>query len=129
MSFISTSIEPWLPVQNAAKALQFYKAAFDAIEIYRMEDPGAGLVVKLSIDGAGFWLSGSTVENQSADKKALEGNIRMVLTVSDPDVFFVKALQAGATEVSPVGEEYGWRLGRLIDPFGLHWEIGHPLSH
>lgn len=56
------------------------------------------------------------------------GTIRMILTVPDPDVFFARALAAGATEVFPVGEGHGWRLGRLVDPFGLHWEIGHPLD-
>jgi PhnB protein len=54
--------------------------------------------------------------------------IRMILTVPDPDPFFARALKAGAVEVFPVGEGHGWRLGRLIDPFGLHWEIGHPLG-
>jgi PhnB protein len=52
----------------------------------------------------------------------------MILTVSDTDTFFAKALKAGASEVFPVGEEHGWRLGRLVDPFGLHWEIGYQLS-
>jgi PhnB protein len=56
------------------------------------------------------------------------GSIRMILTVSDPDSLFAQALQAGATEVFPVGEEHGWRLGRLVDPFGLHWEIGRPVE-
>jgi PhnB protein len=52
----------------------------------------------------------------------------MILTVADPDAVFGRSLRAGATEVFPVGEGHGWRLGRLVDPFGLHWEIGHPLS-
>jgi PhnB protein len=51
----------------------------------------------------------------------------MILTVPDPDTLFLRALKAGATEVFPVGEEHGWRLGRLVDPFGLHWEIGREL--
>jgi len=37
-------------------------------------------------------------------------------------------LEAGATEVFPVSEDYGWKLGRLVDPFGHHWEIGHQLE-
>lgn len=49
-------------------------------------------------------------------------------SLTNPDALFAQALQAGATEVFPVGEEYGWRLGRLVDPFGLHWEIGRSLS-
>ena len=52
----------------------------------------------------------------------------MILTVSNPDALFDRALQAGASQIFPVGEEYGWRLGRLVDPFGLHWEIGRPIT-
>jgi PhnB protein len=52
----------------------------------------------------------------------------MILTVADPDAVFGQARAAGAAEVFPVGEEYGWRLGRVVDPFGHHWEIGRPLG-
>ena len=52
----------------------------------------------------------------------------MILTVPDPDVVFQRAIKAGATEVFPVQEGYGWRVGRLVDPFGHHWEIGRPLD-
>jgi PhnB protein len=52
----------------------------------------------------------------------------MILTVPNPDAVFARALKAGATEIFPVGEEHGWRLGRLADPFGLQWEIGHQIA-
>jgi|SRR6266487_2354564 len=123
-----TTIAPWLTVQNGAKAVEFYKAAFDAIETYRLEIPDGGLVVKLSVNGAEFWLSGDSENENSSAQLLGGGTIRMILTVSDPDTVFKKALEAGATQIFPIGEEHGWRLGRLIDPFGLHWEIGHPLS-
>jgi PhnB protein len=124
---LQTSIQPWLTVQNAAKSIEFYKNAFGAVETYRMEDPGGGLVVKLSIDGAEFWISS---ENDNANAKQLGNDtIRMILVVDDPDTVFTKAIAAGASEIFPVGEEYGWRLGRIVDPFGLHWEIGHLLTH
>ena len=126
---IQTSIAPWLSVPDVAKAADFYKAAFDAIETYRLEVPDGGLVVQLAINGAAFWLSNSTPEQAEPVAQPLGGGtVRMILTVSNPDALFTKALQAGATEVFPIGEEYGWRLGRLIDPFGLHWEIGHPVA-
>jgi PhnB protein len=48
--------------------------------------------------------------------------------VADPDAVFACALAAGATEVFPVGEAHGWRLGRLIDPFGHEWEVGRRLD-
>jgi PhnB protein len=126
---LQTSIAPWLSVTDVAKAADFYQAAFDAIETYRLEAPDGGLVVQLAVNGAAFWLSSSTPEQGGTTPLPLGGGtIRMILTVSNPDVLFTKALQAGATEVFPISEEYGWRLGRLIDPFGLHWEIGHPVA-
>jgi PhnB protein len=113
-------------VQDGAKAVDFYKSAFGAIEVYRMEDPGGGVVVRLSVDGAEFWLSAESNHSNAAPLGG--GSVRMILTVADPDALFGRALKAGATEIFPIGEEHGWRLGRLADPFGLHWEIGHPLA-
>jgi PhnB protein len=104
----------------------FYKSAFGTIETYRLEDPDGNAVVKLSINGAEFWLS-DTPSNDTSPETLGGGSIRMILTVSDPDAVFAQALQAGATEVFPVSEEHGWRLGRLVDPFGLHWEIGRQI--
>lgn len=122
-----TTIAPWLSVRNGAKAVDFYKAAFGAAEVYRLDTPG-GLVARLSVDGAEFWLSGESGEHDGSARESLGGgSVRMILTVTDPDSMFAQALAAGATEVFPVGEGHGWRLGRLADPFGLHWEIGHPL--
>ena len=127
-SLILTSIAPWFAIGNAAKAADFYKAAFAAIETYRLETPD-GLVVKLSVDGAEFWISGGYTDNGDISIQPLGGDsVRMILTVSNPDILFDKALKAGASQVFPIGEEHGWRLGRLVDPFGLHWEIGHPVN-
>lgn len=121
---VKTTIAPWFTVENGAKAVEFYNAAFGALETYRLETPGGGLVVRLSVNGAEFWLSSSSVDEKSLTCE----NIRMILTVTNPDTFFANALAAGATEVFPIVEEHGWKLGRLVDPFGLHWEIGHPVS-
>jgi PhnB protein len=52
----------------------------------------------------------------------------MILTVRDPDMVFRQALAAGAKQISPVSEGHGWRVGRVVDPFGHHWEVGHPLD-
>jgi len=128
-SNIASSIAPWLSVVNSVKAISFYTSAFGAVEVYRMEDPDGDLVVKLSVDGAEFWVSGGSSDDNNLSSEPLGGgNVRIILTVPDPDSLFAQALKAGASEVFPVGEEYGWRLGRLVDPYGLHWEIGHPLS-
>jgi len=84
-------------------------------------------VARLSVDGAEFWLSDGQ-PGESNPESLGGGSLRMILTVGDPDAVFARVLAAGATEVFPVGEGHGWRLGRLVDPFGLHWEIGRPLS-
>lgn len=120
---VTISIVPWLTVRNSAKAVEFYKAAFGASEVYRLEGDNDDLVVRLSVAGAEFWVSNGSAESKEAEILGGE-TIRMILTVPDPDAFFENALRAGATQVFAVGEEHGWRLGRLIDPFGLHWEIG-----
>ena len=131
MTKLKTSIISWLSVRNSHKAEAFYKSAFGAVETYRLETPDGGLVLRLSVDGAEFWVSGQSSEEDDSDS-AIENvgsdSIKMILTVDDPDSVFEQALRAGAKEVFPVGEDYGWRLGRLSDPFGLHWEIGKPLT-
>jgi PhnB protein len=125
---VSCSIAPWLSVRNGAEAVEFYKAAFGAAEVYRLDVPGGGVVARLSVRGAEFWLSGESSEPGSSGQESVGGGtVRMILTVPDPDLVFARALAAGAREVFPVGEEHGWRLGRVVDPFGLHWEIGRPL--
>ncbi len=123
------SVAPMLSVRNGARAVEFYKAAFGAIEVYRVEDPGGSVVSRLSVDGAEFWLSDESPEHGNFSPESLGGaTTRMILTVPDPDSMFAKALAAGAREVVAVEEAYGWRLGRVVDPFGHHWEIGHPLT-
>jgi PhnB protein len=125
---IKTSIAPWLSVKNGMGAADFYKKAFGAIESFRLESPD-GLVAKLSIDGAEFWVSEvSSDADNIVTKDTVSDAVRMIITVSDPDALFVQALKAGAVEVFPVGEEHGWRIGRLADPFGYHWEIGRPIK-
>jgi PhnB protein len=123
------SIAPMLSVRSGARAVEFYKAAFGAVEVYHIEDPSGSVVSRLSVDHAEFWLADESPEHSNFSPETLGGGtVRMILTVPDPDVMFAMALAAGAREVSPVQEEYGWRLGRIVDPFGHHWEIGHPLE-
>lgn len=129
MTNISTSIQPWLSVKNSAAAEKFYKEAFGAIETYRMETPDGGLVLKLSVNNAEFWVSGQLKDSGETPSKDLKQDaVRLILIVENPDEIFQQAIKAGATEVFPVGEDFGWRLGKLSDPFGLEWEIGKPLT-
>lgn len=123
------TIAPWLSVRDGARAVEFYKSAFGATEVYRLEDPGGSVVARLSVDGAEFWLSGESPGHDDSKAESVGGGtVRIILTVADPDAVFARALKAGASEVFPVGEEHGWRLGRVVDPFGLHWEIGRPVG-
>jgi len=124
---IPCTIAPWLTVRNGQQALRFYQEAFGATVVYRLKDPDAGVVARLSVEGAEFWVSDGQLDEAGPESLG-GGSVRMILTVADPDTVFAQALAAGASEVFPVGEEHGWRLGRLVDPFGLHWEIGHPLA-
>jgi PhnB protein len=124
-STLPTALLPWLNVRDGEKAVSFYKSAFGAKEVYRLDEPGAGVVVRLEVGAVQFWLSDG-VDEQSEVLGG--GSLRMILTVKDPLPLFDQAIAAGATEIFPVGEEHGWRLGRLMDPFGLHWEIGCELE-
>lgn len=123
-SGVVTSIAPWLSVRGSAKAVEFYKAAFGATEAYRLESPDGGVVARLSVDGAEFWVGDESPEHGNFSPETLKGGtVRMVLTVADPDAVFARAVKAGATQVHPVGEQHGWRIGRVVDPYGHHWEI------
>jgi len=125
---IATTIAPWLCVRGGARAVDFYKSAFGAKELFRMGD-SENLVARLSIEGAEFWLSDESPEHHNFSPESLGGiTIRIILTVADPDALFASALKAGAKEVYPVTEEHDWRIGRVVDPFGHHWEIGRPLG-
>lgn len=128
MSNIKTSLQPWLSVPNGAVAETFYKNAFKAIETYRLETPEGGLVIRFSIDGVEFWISEEEPDAKKKTKPLGGETVKLILVVEDPDSFFENALRHGAKEVFAVGEAFGWRLGRLTDPFDLHWEIGRPLS-
>ena len=126
---VACSIAPMLSVRNGARAVDFYKSAFGASEVFRIEAPDGAVVARLSVDGAEFWLSDESPEHGNFSPETLNGGtVRMILTVPDPDAMYAKAVVAGSREVVPVKEDYGWRLGRVVDPFGHHWEIGRPLD-
>jgi PhnB protein len=126
---VAYTIAPMLSVRQGARAVEFYKTAFSATEVFRIESPDGAVVSRLSVQGAEFWVADESPEHGNFSPESLGGGtVRMVLTVPDPDAMFASALAAGATEVVAVAEAYGWRLGRVVDPFGHHWEIGHPLS-
>ena len=124
-----TAIAPMLSVRKGASAIEFYKAAFGANELLRIDAESGAVVARLSVEGAEFWVADESPEHSNFSPESLGGgSVRMVMTVEDPDAAFERAVAAGATVVWPVSDQYGWRLGRIVDPFGHHWEIGKPLS-
>jgi PhnB protein len=121
---IEPAIAPWLTVGDGPAALAFYTAAFGAVERERLENDGHVVIARLAVDDAEFWFQ----EDAGGPGAADVGAIRLILTVSDPDTVFDRAVASGATEIYPVGDGNGWHVGRVADPFGHHWEIGRPLA-
>ena len=118
-----------LSVRRGAEAIEFYKTAFGAVETYRVQSPDGSAVSRLSVDGAEFWVADESPGHSNFSPESLGGGtVRMILIVDDPDAAFDRAVAAGATIVWPVSNQYGWRLGRVADPYGHHWEIGKPLE-
>jgi PhnB protein len=119
-----------LSVRHGIQAIEFYKAAFDAVELFRVDDGSGSVVAQLAIDACEFWLADESPAHFNFSPATLGGGtVRMVLTVEDPDAVFERAVAAGASVVWPVADQpYGWRVGRIADPFGHHWEIGRPLA-
>ncbi|MBI3414343.1 MAG: VOC family protein [Verrucomicrobia bacterium] len=120
-----TRVTATLSVRNWDPAMDFYKTAFGARELHRA--PGGG-VGQLSVCGAEFWVAEESPKHLNFSPESLGGcSIRMLLIVEDPAAVCANAIRAGATEVMPVADAHGWRIGRIVDPFGHHWEIGRPL--
>ena len=118
-----------LSVRQGAKAIEFYKAAFGATESFRIDSPDGSVVATLAVGGGEFWVADESPEHQNFSPETLGGGtVRMVMIVDDPDAAFDKAVAAGATVISPPKDDYGWRLSRVVDPYGHHWEIGRPLQ-
>jgi len=123
-----TSIAPMLSVRHGAQAVDFYKAAFGATEAFRIDAPDGAVVARLSVEGAEFWVADESPSHQNFSPETIGGGtVRMVMVVDDPDAMYARAVAAGAKVVTPMEDNYGWHLGRVVDPYGHHWEIGKPL--
>lgn len=122
-----TGIAPMLSVRDGVRAIEFYKAAFGARELFRVSDESGAVVAQLAVEEAEFWVADESPEHSNFSPESLGGgSVRMVMTVSDPDAAFERAVTAGGIAVWPVSDQCGWRIGRIVDPFGHHWEIGRP---
>ena len=125
---MTSTLAPWLLVRSSVQAVEFYRRAFGAEERFRLEGHG-GVVSRLAVGNSEFWVSDESPEHGNFSPDTLKGiSARMILTVADPDAVFAQACEAGAREVHPVAEGHGWRLGRIVDPYGHHWEIGRQLN-
>src|SRR5205814_9365157 len=123
-----TSIQPELWVDSPAEAVTFYEAAFGARVLHRVGE-GEDIVAQLGIGDAAFWVAATSAAMKRLSPRAIDGaTSRTLLVVDDPERIVRQAVAAGARESSPVSNEHGWRLGRIIDPFGHEWEIGVPLG-
>ena len=123
-----TSIQPELWVDSPGEAVAFYEAAFDATVLHRVGH-GDDIVVQLGVGDAAFWVAGASAPMRRLSPRAIDGaTSRMLLVVENPEKVVRRAVAAGASESSAVNNEHGWRLGRIIDPFGHEWEIGKPLG-
>lgn len=121
-------MQPELWVDRAASAVEFYRAAFGATVLHQVGD-GEDIVAQLAVGDALFWVSTGGSTGPRRHPIAVGGATgRTLFVVDEPDALFERALAAGATATSPPSDEHGWRLARLVDPFGHEWEIGHPLG-
>jgi len=116
-----------LSVRRGVQAVAFYKAAFGAHELFKIED-GGSVVAELSVQGAKFWVADESPKHLNFSPESVGGSTtRLVLVVDEPAAVLADAVAAGAKQIWPVREENGWLIGRVLDPFGHHWEIGKPL--
>ena len=120
------SITPYLVMDGAARAIDFYKRAFGAQEIMRMPAPIDRVGhAELRIGDSVIMLADEHPEMDARGPAHYGGSpVTLLLYVSDVDKQFKQALEAGATEVRPVADQfYGDRSGTLVDPFGHVWTI------
>lgn len=121
-----TAVTPHLVVAGAAKAIDWYKRAFGAVEEMRMPDP-AGRVMHacIRIGGAAIFLVDEMPEWGSVGPQELRSSpVTIHLMVENVDAVFDMAVKAGATVTMPVSDQFwGDRYGVLRDPFGHSWSV------
>ncbi|MBZ2206477.1 VOC family protein [Massilia soli] len=120
------AITPHLVCAGAADAIEFYKKAFNAVEIHRIPGPGGKLMHgAVRIGDSMIMLADEYPEWGSKSPKTLAGTpVTIHLYVEDVDAVFAQAVAAGATPAMPVAEMFwGDRYGMLVDPFGHSWSV------
>ena len=123
-----TSFQPQLWVENGTAAVDFYRSAFGAVVQHRVGE-GDDIVAQLAVGDAVFWIASADPGMHRYSPPAIDGTTgRTLLVTETPDALVRRAVDAGAEQTSAVTEEHGWRLGRIVDPFGHEWEIGTPTA-
>lgn len=120
------TVTPYLIIRDAAKALEFYKQAFGATELFRMEGPGGKIGhAEIKIGNSPIMLSDEMPEMGYLSPQSLGGTpVSIMLYVEDVDTVASQAVAAGAQVLKPVADQfYGDRSGSFADPFGHQWHI------
>jgi PhnB protein len=120
------SVTPYLVVRDARRAIEFYQRAFDAKEKLRLEMPDGKLGhAEIVIGDSTIMLADENPEWGAVSPETIGGTgSSLMVYVEDCDAVFKRALDAGATELMPVADQfYGDRSGTLKDPFGHKWNI------
>ena len=119
------SLTPYLIVDGGAKALEYYKNAFGATELFRMEHEGKIAHAEMKIGDSPFMLSDEHPERGFTGPKTIGGTpIALMIYVDDCDAIFKQAIAAGGVEQKPLQDQfYGDRSGTLTDPFGHIWTV------
>jgi PhnB protein len=121
------TVTPYMTIKNAARAIEFYKEAFGAREIFRWADPdGRVRHAEIVIGDSPIMLTDEAPDFGMNSPQSLGGSpVHVFLYVEDVDAVFGRAIAAGATELMPVEDsEDGDRRGGVTDPFGHVWYIG-----
>src|ERR1700709_2542969 len=116
---------PFLTVDNGQKALEFYKRAFGAKEVMRLEGPDGKLGYAEIQIGDSRIPPSDEFPNMNKSAKTLGGSaVAIMLYVEDADKVFQQAVAAGAKEVQPLKDQFfGDRTGSVTDPFGHRWYV------
>jgi PhnB protein len=120
------TVTPYLFINGAARAIDFYKRAFGAEELMRMGGPDGTIGhAEIKIGDSVIMMSDESPESGARSAATLGGSSSaLLLYVEDVDAMFKRAVDAGATVAQPVENKfYGDRAGALTDPFGQQWYI------